>query len=200
MRTLGLFLTATGLLAAAGTLTIFGHHWTVPDLSDWKIEQENGAQILRLATPRGPLPGPRRPIEFALAETPDLQKVTVEGDMRPLGRSLMIVFAYRDAEHFDYAHLSVDTARAQSHHNGIFHVYEGERVRISPTDGPAAFEATGRWQHVRFEWNGASGEVHVTVDGKPIPALHAVDLSLRSGRVGLGSFDETAEFKNIKIE
>ena len=200
MRTLALFLIAAGLLSAAGTLTIFGHRWSVPAVSDWKIEQENGTQILRLATPRGPLPGPRRPIEFALAETPDLQKATVEGDMRPLGRSLMIVFAYRDAAHFDYAHLSVDTAQAQSHHNGIFHVYEGERVRISRTDGPAAFNATGQWQHVRLVWDGASGEVHVTVDGKPIPALNAVDLSLRSGRVGLGSFDETAEFKNVKIE
>ncbi len=200
MRTLGLFFIAAGVLAAAGTLTIFGHRWTVPDTSDWKIERENGTQILRLVTPRGPLPGPRRPIEFALADTPDLQKVTVEGDMRPLGRSLMIVFAYRDSAHFDYAHLSADTARAQSHHNGIFHVYEGERVRISPTDGPSAFEASGRWQHVRLMWDGASGEVRVTVDGKAIPALHAVDLSLRSGRVGLGSFDETAEFKNIKIE
>jgi hypothetical protein len=200
MRTLALSFVAATLLWAAGTLTAFGHRWTVPDISDWKIEQENGTQILRLATARGPLPGPRRPIEFALADTPDLRKVSVEGDMRPLGHSLMIVFAYRDPEHFDYAHLSIDTAREQSHHNGIFHVYEGERVRISPTDGPAAFEATGHWQHVRLVWDGASGEVRVTVDGKPIPALHAVDLSLRSGRVGLGSFDETAEFKNIKIE
>lgn len=188
------------MILLAVILTIFGQHWTVPETSDWKIANENGAPVLRLVTARGPLPGPRRPIQFALANTPDLQRVTVEGDMRPLGHSLMIVFAYRDAAHFDYAHLSIDTASEQSHHNGIFHVYEGERVRISPTDGPAAFVATGRWQHVRLAWDGQSGGVHVTVDGKPIPALHAVDLSLRSGRVGLGSFDETAEFKNVKIE
>jgi hypothetical protein len=73
-------------------------------------------------------------------------------------------------------------------------------VRISPTDGPAAFSSGNQWHHVQLVWDGSSGEVRVTVDGKPIPALHAVDLSLRSGRVGLGSFDETAEFKNVKIE
>jgi hypothetical protein len=39
----------------------------------------------------------------------------------------------------------------------------------------------------------------VTVDGKAIPALHAVDLSLTSGKVGLGSFDETGDFKNVRI-
>jgi hypothetical protein len=38
------------------------------------------------------------------------------------------------------------------------------------------------------------------VDGQPVPALHAVDLSLREGRLGIGSFDETGDFKNVKIE
>jgi hypothetical protein len=38
------------------------------------------------------------------------------------------------------------------------------------------------------------------VDGKPVPALHAVDLSLPTGKVGIGSFDETGEFKNVRID
>ena len=32
-----------------------------------------------------------------------------------------------------------------------------------------------------------------------VPALQAVDLSLGTGKVGVGSFDETGEFKNIRI-
>jgi hypothetical protein len=36
--------------------------------------------------------------------------------------------------------------------------------------------------------------------GRSIPALEAVDLSLNSGRVGIGSFDETADVKNVQIE
>jgi hypothetical protein len=32
-----------------------------------------------------------------------------------------------------------------------------------------------------------------------LPALKAVDLSLGGGKAGIGSFDETAEFKNVKI-
>ncbi|HEY7303401.1 MAG TPA: hypothetical protein VH601_04780 [Bryobacteraceae bacterium] len=199
MRVLMLLFATAGFLTAAGILDVFGHHWTVPEASDWKIEQENGAQILRLVTHRGPLPGPRRPIQFALADTPPLEKATVEADMRPLGLSLIIVFAYRDAAHFDYAHLSVDTATKEAHHNGVFHVYDGERVRISPVDGPAAFSSRGQWHHVQFVWDGTTGEVQVRVNGQFVPALHAVDLSLRSGRVGLGSFDETGDFKNVKI-
>ncbi len=199
MRILAAFLVLGSLLPAADTLNVFGYHWTVPVGSDWKVEQNEGTQTLTLAKARGPLPGPRRPIQFALADTPDRKAVTLEADVRPFERSLVLVFAYRDPAHFDYAHLSIDTARKEPHHNGIFHVYGGERVRISSDEGPAAFAASGRWYHVRLEFDGGTGAVQVTVDGRPVPALHAVDLSLGAGRVGLGSFDETGQFKNVKI-
>jgi hypothetical protein len=112
----------------------------------------------------------------------------------------MLVYAYQDAAHFNYAHLSVDTAAKEAHHNGIFHVYGGERVRISDVAGPPAFRATKEWYHVILNWDGSTGLVEVKVDGEPIPALRAVDLSLKSGKIGVGSFDETAEFRNLHIQ
>jgi hypothetical protein len=184
---------------AADTLTIFGRQWSVPVASDWKVDQQDGTPVLRLAEHRGPLPGPRRPIQFALTDTPNYGRLSVEVDVKPLGSSLMIVFAYRDEAHYDYAHLSVDTAAKQPVHNGIFHVYGGERVRISAERGPAAFSATGRWHHVTLSHDAATGTVSVSVDGHRVPALQAVDLSLGPGKVGLGSFDETGEFKDVKI-
>ena len=188
------------LLAAVSVLTVFGYQWTVPEASDWNIDQEQGVPVLHLAAARGPLAGPRRPIQFALAETPIFRAVAVSADVRPLGHSLLIVFAYRDSAHFDYAHLSIDSAASQPVHNGIFHVFGGERVRISPSAGPPAFPAGNRWYHVRLRFKGGTGRVEVFVDGHPVPALTAVDLSLSSGKVGIGSFDETADFKNVKIE
>ena len=187
-------------LAAAGNLHIFDHDWAVPNASDWKIDTEDGASVLRLLVGKEPpANGPRRPMQFAIAETGDLPAVKLDADVKPLGKSLMIVFAYRNADHFDYAHLSTDTAIVQPHHNGIFHVYGGERVRISAEEGPAAFTESGRWHHVTLVWNGMTGEVRLQVNGNEIPALQAVDLSLRRGKIGIGSFDETGEFKNVKI-
>ena len=180
---------------AADTLVILGRTWAVPAATDWKVEKGT----LRLVTSRGPLPGPRRPIQFALTDIPNYDRLTVEADVMPLDRSLLIVFAYRDPAHFDYAHLSTDAAEAQPVHNGIFHVYGGERVRISAESGPAAFASSGRWHHVTLTHDSTSGTVEVAVDGRAVPALHAVDLSLGAGKVGLGSFDETGAFKNIKI-
>jgi hypothetical protein len=186
-------------LLASDVLNAFGYAWMVPYGSDWKLDQDNGAPVLHLFRARGPLPGPRRPIQFALAQAPELKRVTLDVDARPLEKSLILVFAYSDAAHFDYAHLSTDRAATEPHHNGIFHVYGGERARISGEEGPPAFPATKRWYHVRLTFDGQSGTVQVAVNGQPIPALHAIDLSLRAGRVGLGSFDETADFKNVKI-
>ncbi len=200
MKLVAVLALAAMAAGAADTLEIFGHKWSVRVAGDWKVEQEGGVPALRLAVHRGPLPGPRRPIQFALAETPPLSRVTLDADVMPLGKSLMLVFAYRDEAHFDYAHLSVDTGTQQPVHNGIFHVYGGERVRISSPQGPAAFPENNRWYHARLSYDAHSGEVRVTVDGKPVPALHAVDLSLGSGKVGLGSFDETAVFRNVKIQ
>jgi hypothetical protein len=184
---------------AAETLKIFGHEWSVPVASDWKVDQEDGAPVLRLVEHRGPVPGPRRPIQFALADAEYSGRVTVEGDVKPLGGSLLIVFAYRDAAHFDYAHFSVDTGTKQPVHNGVFHVYGGERVRISSEQGPAAFSATGRWHHVKLTHDARTGKVSVLVNGAAMPALDAVDKSLGAGRVGIGSFDETGVYKNISI-
>ena len=199
MKVLAVFLLSTISVFGSDLLSAFGYQWKVFNSADWKIGQEDGAQMLQLETPRDPLPGPRRPIQFAVAQTPVFSHVTVEADVRPRASSLIIVFAYRDPAHFDYAHLSVDTGIEQPVHNGIFHVFGGERVRISSQAGPAAFAQKDHWYHVLLNWDGESGTVTVAVDGRPVPALHAVDLSLTSGKVGLGSFDEVGDFKNVKI-
>lgn len=199
MKLIAILAVAAAAATAADTFEIFGHQWTVPAASDWKVDQEAGTPLLHLAQSRGPLPGPRRPIQFALADTQNSGRVTVEADLMPLGRSLLIVFAYRDEAHFNYAHLSTDTGAAEPMHNGIFHVYGGERVRISSERGPASFSASGRWYHVKLTHDAATGTVGVIVDGQAVPALQAVDLSLGPGKVGVGSFDETGQFKNLRI-
>jgi len=194
-----LVLVLAAAASAADSLDVFGRVWSVPNQADWKITEEGGAPVLQLVTSRGPLPGPRRPIQFALTDLPSYQRLRVSADVMPWGRSVLIVFAYRDAAHFDYAHLSIDTGATQPVHNGIFHVFGGERVRISAERGPAAFSAGKRWYHVELTHDAGTGAVSVLVDGKAVPALEAVDRSLGAGNAGLGSFDETGAFKNVRI-
>jgi hypothetical protein len=148
---------------------------------------------------------PRRPVQFALAETPDMMKVSfdVEArkepfDARKRRTSLMFVYAWRDPDHYNYVHLSVDSASQAAHHNGVFHIYGGERVRISDTEGPGTLEE-GKWHKIRLDYDGNSGKVRVSVDGKTSPSLTATDESLKAGRVGIGSFFDWGEFRNFRI-
>ncbi len=191
-------------LHAAGAIQVFSHQWSVPIGDDWKVESTGGVETLHLLVPR-PSRQPRRPTQFALAETEDFSKVTVEVEMkkepaeaRNRRTSLMIVYAYQDEAHFNYAHLSVDTGEQVAVHNGIFHVYGGDRVRISSTKGPPGL--TGEhWHQVRLEWDGATGRVDVFVNGTQLPSLSAYDLSLTHGKVGLGSFFDMGSFRRLKI-
>lgn len=180
----------------------FGYRWGVVAAPEWSF----AGGVLRLLKDRQPIPGrPRKPQNYALAETEPYKKVTIELDMQPGGKSLVIIYAWQDESHFNYAHISSDAARAVNVHNGIFHVFGGERVRISPLEGPGSFpvRASGNseaaWIPVKLVWDGATGRVAVEVNGRRNPSLEAVDLSLTEGRVGLGSFNETGGFRSLKI-
>jgi hypothetical protein len=173
---------------------------TVPFAADWRVEKAASGEELTLAVGREPVPGkPRRPWQFAIAELGPFTRVTMELEVKRVGKSLILPFAWQSGEKFNYAHLSVDDPTKQPVHNGVFHVFSGERVRISyPEPGPGVL-ASQDWTPVRLEWNGATGEVKAFVNGKLSPALRAVDLSLRSGKVGLGSFNETGSFRKVRI-
>lgn len=195
MRPLFGVICIVSLAMAADTIGVFGEKWTVQSASDWVA----GDQLLQLKVSAEPPAGqPRRPTKFALLESKPYVKATVEGEIRRHARSLIIVYAWQDDAHYDYAHISVDTAASQNVHNGMFHIFGGERVRMSPLDGPGSLP-TQDWTPVKLIFDGETGRCYVEVNGKRNPSLEAVDLSLRWGRIGLGSFDETGDFRNFRI-
>jgi hypothetical protein len=188
----------------ADTIEVFGLRWRVPIAADWKVTQEEGVPTLHLLVPR-PATQPRRPTQFALAETPDYLRVTVEAEVkkepeaaRDRRTSLIIVYAWRDADHFNYAHLSVDTGKQQPVHNGIFHVFGGDRVRISSPEGPATLTSED-WHRVRLVYDGRTGKVEVFVNGQTSPSMQAVDTTLGAGKVGIGSFFDLGSFRRVRI-
>lgn len=193
-RVMTLLLFAAGL-AGADTVEAFGFRWTVQSAKDWAVEGDE----LRLLRPGEPPPGqPRRPQKYALAETEPFRTVTLEAEVLRNGRSLVLIYAWQDEGHYNYAHISSDPAEKVHVHNGMFHIFGGERVRISLLEGPPSLPSR-EWTPVRLVFDGDSGRCYVEVNGKRNPSLEAADLSLRFGRVGLGSFDETGSFRKVRI-
>jgi hypothetical protein len=184
----------------AGRIKAFGMDWAVIDAADWKVEGAGAGEVLHLVTARPQERNPRRPIQFALAETAPIGKFTIEVEVKkqaPRG-SLIIVYAWERDGYFDYLHLSGDAAEKVEVHNGVFHCYAGDRVRISPKQGPATLPTEG-WHKIRMTYDASKGLMEAWVDGQTSPSLKAIDLSLGAGRIGIGSFFNTGSFRNFKL-
>jgi hypothetical protein len=180
-------------LSAPNALTMF----TLDGSGTWEIKDQT-LILAKAGTPGGPI---RRPSALAVLQSEPLVRATVQVEMRSTApeevknRDLEIIFGYESPRRFYYVHLAGIT---DANHNGIFLVDNKDRRRID--DGTAAPQLTDReWHRVRLERDGDSGRIEVFVDGSEQPALHATDTAIRAGRVGLGSFDDTGEFRRFGV-
>jgi hypothetical protein len=200
MRILLLLLLAWPVLAA-DTIEAFGYKWTVPAAADWAVAGTGADQVLRMTALHPDTHQlPRRPAHYAVAQTAPFTEVAIDVEVKRLQErgALIVVYAWQDENHFNYAHFSPDAPSKQPVHSGIFHVYGGDRVRISNTEGPGTLP-TGEWTPVHLTYSAKTHRCEVAIGGQPFASLVGVDLSLGAGRIGLGSFFNSAEFRNLKI-
>ncbi len=180
----------------------FGQSWLVRTAADWKTEMSPDGEVLRLDVPRPQEANPRAPIQYALLESQPADCFTLEVEVRSdiESSSLIIVYAWKDPLHFDYVHLSTDAAKQQPVHNGVFHVYGGDRVRISNDEGPSALAPATKWTKVHIAYDASTHLVEASIDGRLNPSLRGVDLSLGAGAIGLGSFFNTGIFRRFSLK
>jgi hypothetical protein len=174
-------------------------------LADWTpdgsglFEIKDGMLLLTKAgVPTGPF---RRPAGLAILNTVSLGRLTLEVDVRSLQpidllvRDVTIVVGWQSPTRFYYIHLA---GRTDDVHNGIFLVNDADRRRLDkPTSTPQLRDQA--WHSVRVERDPATGRIAVFVDHATRPVLEATDTTLQTGRIGLGSFDETGEFRNVVV-
>jgi hypothetical protein len=171
--------------------------WQFPFPEDWVVKEEGPLHYLHMQRSRDPLV-PRRPQQFALVKGVTVGSFTLETRARREGSSMMIVFNYVDTLHFYYTHLSKDPGAKVDVHNGIFLVDGAPRRRIAGLEAAPALPDTN-WHKVRVERDVNSGSIKVFVDEEPQPRFSVVDNTFKCGQVGLGSFDETGDFTDVKL-
>ena len=109
---------------------------------------------------------------------------------------VLLIFGYQSPTRFYYVHLS---KRTDGVHNGVFLVHDADRKRLDePTSVARLVDQS--WHRVRIARETSNGRIRVFFDGDTTPALSATDATLTSGRVGVGSFDETAEFRALTLK
>ena len=110
-------------------------------------------------------------------------------------RDVCLFFGYQSPDEYYYVHLGKKT---DPHCNQIFIVNRNDRTKISATTS----EGTNwdkRWHSVRLQRSAATGEIRVFFDDMNNPVMTAKDNTFTHGRIGVGSFDDTANFDNLKL-
>lgn len=171
--------------------------WTLDGSGAWKIV-DNKLVLWTAGVPSGPI---RRPAALAILRSEEFRRASVSVELRSTAspevrqRDLQLIAAYQSPTRFYYVHLAGITDLV---HNGVFLVAGADRRRIDSGTAPPQLPDQS-WHRVRLDWDGALGTISVYVDDSHDPVLHARDSTLLRGRIGFGSFDDTGEFRNIRV-
>ena len=175
------------------------------DMSDdsaWRIQAENEQNVLELHGESNYRSVVRSPFNIAVIRSFTLGDFVFEAKLAQTGREyghrdLCLFFGMKDPTHFYYVHLATT---ADDHANNIFIVNDAPRIKIATTSSSGTdWGATGSWHTVRIERNLASGSIKVFFDQSKEPVMVANDSNFGVGHIGLGSFDDTGMFDDIKI-
>jgi hypothetical protein len=113
-------------------------------------------------------------------------------------RDMVVIFHYQDPTHFYYVHFS---AVSDDVHNIIGFVNGKDRVKINhePPEKSAARLTDMQFHEFKVTCNADTGEIKAYLDDMRTPILTAKDTTLGHGLVGVGSFDDTGSFDDIKL-
>lgn len=175
--------------------------WKFVDDS-WKQKKiEGGGEVLSLHKKKSNYkPKVRSPTHLALLKEKkftdfrlDVQAFSTHKDYGH--RDVCLFFGYKSPTEFYYVHLGKVT---DDRCNQIFVVNNADRTKIS-TMTSIGTNWDGNWHDVRIERDAISGDIRVYFDDMLNPVMVANDKTFTEGQVGLGSFDDTAEFDNLRV-
>ena len=171
--------------------------WEMTDPEAWKIE-DGRLKLFRKASNYQPEVRSPRHIAWLKDKTfgsfqLDVKVLSTEADYNH--RDACLFFGYQSPTQFYYVHFG---KQADPHANQIFIVNNAARTKISLT----TTEGTpwdDQWHNVRLVRDIESGDIQVFFDDMKTPAMTANDKTFGGGRIGLGSFDDIADFDELTI-
>src|SRR5262245_38805760 len=175
--------------------------WEPQDKSQWQIKKTDQGQVYSQFKKETTYKPPHRsPTNVALL------KDLVVGDMELTAkvrsthpdyghRDAVIFFGYQDPSHFYYVHLG---KQADDHANQIFIVNNAPRTKISITS-TSGTNWTDDWHNVKVVRKPSDGTIEIYFDDMTKPVMTAKDKTFGPGRIGIGTFDDTADYDDIVV-
>jgi hypothetical protein len=174
--------------------------WQATDPNAWRIEDGRGGKVLAQFKQSNYKPPVRSPLNINVIRDVVVESFVLELKMLSTTedyphRDLCLFFGHQDSSHFYYVHIA---NRADAHANSIFIVNGEPRVSIAKTRSEGT-KWDDNWHTVRLVRDAEKGTVEVFFDDKPEQVMTAVDDTFKYGRVGVGSFDDTGQFDDIRL-
>jgi hypothetical protein len=174
--------------------------WQPSDPAAWKIIDTDKGKAYCQFRQSDYKPPHRSPFNFALVKDLLVGDLVLEARVQSTTkdyphRDMCVLFGYQDASHFYYVHFG---KKADEHANQIFIVNGAPRQKISTksTDGTPW---TDGWHRVKVVRRVADGNIEIYFDDMKTPVMQATDRTFAWGQVGVGSFDDTGNWADVKV-
>lgn len=175
-------------------------NWEPGDPDAWKVARQGANRVYSQFRQSQVQPPVRSPFNRALVKDLVLGDFILDARVQSTikdydHRDVCLFFGFQDASHLYYVHLG---KKADDHANQIFIVNHEPRKKISTTS-TAGTPWNDDWHHVRVVRMVDAGTIEVFFDDMEHPVMTASDKTFLWGQVGIGTFDDTANFDDVLV-
>ncbi len=175
--------------------------WRPTDATAWDVVEGRGGKVYSQHKRKSDYKPPHRsPLNISLLKDLNVADFVLTAKVRSTiadygHRDVCLFFGYQDAAHFYYVHLG---KKADDHANQIFIVNDAPRIKIS-TKTTTGTDWDDAWHDVKIVRRAQGGTIEIYFDDMKNPVMTAANDVFRWGRVGVGSFDDTGQWDDVKI-
>ena len=171
------------------------------DASRWEWHQQGAEHGMKLLGDSKYRPPHRSPTSIALLKNLEVADFDLDVDLKQTGRNyghrdLCLFFGFESPARFYYTHLA--TIPDPNAHN-IFKVHDAPRSNLAAVPKAGIDWGQDEWHHVRIERRVKDGSIRVYWDHQPDAILQTNDQTMRWGRIGFGSFDDSGIVGKIVV-
>jgi hypothetical protein len=176
-------------------------HWQPQDPAQWQIKKTDSGQVYSQFKKESAYKPPHRaPTNVSLLKDIAFGDMEFTGRVRSTHpdyghRDAVVFFGYQDPAHFYYVHLG---KQADDHANQIFIVNGADRKKISITS-TSGTNWDDNWHTVKVIRKPGDGTIEIYFDDMQKPVMTASEKTFGPGRIGVGTFDDTADWDDITI-
>jgi hypothetical protein len=174
--------------------------WEPTDPKAWKVGEDAGNKFFSQHAKSDYSPPYRSPFNIALLKDIVVGDFVLEARCRSTvkdygHRDMCLFFGYQDPAHFYYVHLGKNM---DDHANQIFIVNSAPRIKISSLTSEGT-PWTDAWHRVKLVRRVGDGTIEVYYDDMERPVMKATNKTFTWGRIGLGTFDDTGDWDDVRL-